>query len=131
MALIRCYSDNNQIHEALNLIDEMIENNLEPKLRTYHPILEAVCKKTDFTQALFVIKEIKKQNIILRPEQLALLLEVGVKSGCLYEKISRKELDLVLESAALDLLGVCESLSVFMYMIYIDIRMYVYFCVCV
>jgi pentatricopeptide repeat protein len=105
MSLIRCYSDNGEINQALGLIEDMKDSSLELKLRTYHPILEAACRINDFISALSIIKQMQLGNVVPRSEQLALFLEVSALSGALKETESRKEVDFLLQSAKTDLLG--------------------------
>jgi pentatricopeptide repeat protein len=108
MSLIRCYSDDGQIDEALRLIEEMNDGKDEtrPKLRTYHPILEAVCRNNDFDGAMLIIQQIKNASLVPRSEQLTLLLEVAVTSGSLNSVDKRKLMTSLLESASIDLLGI-------------------------
>lgn len=108
MSLIRCYSDNGQIDEALRLIKEMYDGNDEtrPKLRTYHPILEAVCRNNDFDGAMLIIQQIQNASLVPKSEQLTLLLEVAVTSGSLDSVDKRKLMTSLLESASIDLLGI-------------------------
>ena len=105
MALIRCYSDNGQIDEALELIEQMNMNNLEPKLRTYHPVLEAVCKNNDFKGAIMIIKQMQTGSVVPRSEQLTLLLEVAASSKSLDFDEGRVQIDELLQTASIDLLG--------------------------
>ena len=105
MALIRCYSDNGQISEALELIEQMNMNNLEPKLRTYHPVLEAVCKNNDFKGAIMIMKQMQTGSVVPRSEQLTLLLEVAASSKSLDFDEGRVQIDELLQSASIDLLG--------------------------
>ena len=105
MSLIRCYSDNGEIDNALRLIEEMNLIDIEPKLRTYHPVLEAVCKNNDFDSAMKIIRQMHKGNVIPRSEQLTLLLEVSASSGALEKSVTREQVDQLLLSASLDLLG--------------------------
>jgi pentatricopeptide repeat protein len=105
MSLIRCYCDNGQIDEAMSLIDQMKENNLELTLRSYHPVLEEVVRKKDFKTAITIIKEMRNCDLVPRSEQLTLLLEVAALSGALKDKHSRGEVELLLHQASVDLLG--------------------------
>jgi pentatricopeptide repeat protein len=110
MALIRCYSDNGEIHRALSLIDEMKELNLELKLRSYHPILEAAWRANNFDIALSVINKIAADGVIPRSEQLTLLLEVGASSGALKDTRNIGHLHQLLQSDKLDLLDMETSM---------------------
>ena len=105
MSLIRCYSDNGEINVALDLIEQMFALNLEPKLRTYQPVLEAVCLKNDFQGAIGIIKQMKTSKIIPRSEQLTLLLEVGASSGAIDIDATRIQIDEMILTASHDLLG--------------------------
>lgn len=105
MSLIRCYSDDGQITEALALIEQMSLANLELKLRSYHPVLEAICKNNDFDAAMIMIKQMHKSNVVPRSEQLTLLLQVSATSGAIDNEVNRKQIDEMLLAASLDLLG--------------------------
>ena len=105
MALIRCYSDDGQIATALEFIEQMSVGNLEPKLRTYHPVLEAVCKNNDYKSAIQIIKQMQSHDVMPRSEQVTLLLEVSASSGSLNTEECRAEVDHLLQTASIDLLG--------------------------
>ena len=105
ISLIRCYSDNGNVEEALELIEQMNIRKLEPKLRTYHPILEAVCKENDFESAILIIKQMQVSNVVPRSEQVTLLLEVAASSRGLYTTQGQEQIEQILQSASIDLLG--------------------------
>ena len=106
LALIRCNTDNDDIDTSLGLIKHMIELDIEPKLRTYHPILEAICtKKKDIYQAVELVHHMKRLGVVLRSEQLTLLLECAHQTNALKVPSMLKEFEDIMEDTSKELLG--------------------------
>jgi uncharacterized membrane protein len=106
LALIRCNTDNNDIETSLGLIKHMIELEIEPKLRTFHPILEAMCsKRKDIHQAVELVQHMQKLGVILRSEQLTLLLECAYHTKALKDPKMLKEFEDIMETTSKELLG--------------------------
>ena len=105
MVLIRCYSDGGQTTKALALMEQMKESMIEPKLRTYHPILEAECLKGDIDAALALVQRMTEDNIFIRSEQLTLILESAARSHKLHDPVYKKRIHTLLNATAQDLLG--------------------------
>ena len=106
LALIRCNTDNNDIETSLGLIKHMIELEIEPKLRTYHPILEAICtKKKDIYQAVELVQHMKKLGVVLRSEQLTLLLECAHHTSALKDPMMLAEFEDIMTATSKELLG--------------------------
>jgi len=83
LSLIRCYTADDTsavlvlpgIDRALSLVKEMDSLNLEPRLRTYQPILEAVCRTGDLQRALSLLHEmVSERGIHPNTSQMAMLL---------------------------------------------------------
>lgn len=105
LVLIRCYSDAREIDKSLALIKQMLELNLEPKLRTYHPIIEAICYDNDPKRALNLLHHMRFNNIVARPEQILLLLEATVRSKSWVDKEYCQSLNELLMACSQELLG--------------------------
>ena len=107
LALIRCQSDGGLVDEAIALVKHMISVGIEPKLRTYQPILESLCYKIHNPQkALEIIKHMYRQEINPRSEQLALLLETsGRNVSYLNDPWYKASLDEFIGNSSSDILG--------------------------
>lgn len=105
LALIRCYSAAGEIDMALSLVAEMESLSLEPRLRTYHPIFEAICENGDVEHALELMKTICSENIIPKSEHLELLIGTAARSGQLKNPSVRESLDGIIFSLSSELLG--------------------------
>jgi hypothetical protein len=88
----------------------MIELEIEPKLRTFHPILEAICsKRKDIHQAIELVQHMKKLGVILRSEQLPLLLECAHHTKAFKDLKILKEFEDIMETTSKELLGMESS----------------------
>lgn len=105
LVLIRCYSDAGDIDKSLALIKQMLEINLEPKVRTYHPIIEAICKENDPNRALNLLHHMRFNGIPTNPEQILLLLEATVRTYKWTDKDYCQSLNELLEACSRELLG--------------------------
>ena len=73
LCLIRCYADAGMFDEARAIINTMMANSIEPKLRAFHPILKGLCEEADLEKILEVLEFMKDVNVNLRPEQIVVM----------------------------------------------------------
>ncbi len=73
-ALIRCYCDGNLIQHAWDIIRAMEQLGVEPRLRTFLPILEACERTGDINTAFKIFDYFSKVPLQPRSEQLTILL---------------------------------------------------------
>eukprot|EP01041_Mallomonas_annulata_P002215 gene2215-4303_t len=106
LALIRCYSDNFQIEEAFAIIKQMNIIGIEIKLRTYHPILEALCQSNRTFEALELLHHMKDISIYPRTEQIALILAAAKRSQSFENKEFVTRLNEILFACSTEVVGV-------------------------
>ena len=116
LAMIRCYSDGGDVDKAIALVKHMISVGIEPKLRTYQPILECLCyKQKDPNSAIELIRHMYVHKIIPRSEQLTLLLETsGRNKTYLNDKYFKSSIDELIYNCSVDIFGISlnESLRI-------------------
>ena len=107
LALIRCNAAGGNVDKALKLVDEMeSQNGPEPRLRTYHPILEAICASGDIDGALNLITTMQQKGIIPKSEHVELLISSAARTGALHRSsLMRERLDSLIASLSTELLG--------------------------
>jgi hypothetical protein len=59
VCLVRCYSNKNDVVKARNIIDTIDS----PKLRTYLPVLESLCRKDDLDGIFEILDELKRHHL--------------------------------------------------------------------
>jgi hypothetical protein len=82
LSLIRCYSAVDtppslrslHIKKAKNAIKQMHSLNMEPRLRTYEPILSSLCRSSDMYGLLDLIDEMKIADVYLKELQIMMIL---------------------------------------------------------
>ena len=107
LALIRCYAAAGEIDTALGLVAELEAANLEPRLRTYHPIFEAVCSRGDIEGALRLTTVMLDKKIVPRSDHLELLIATAAaaSSGPSASASASASLDGIVSRLSIDLLG--------------------------
>lgn len=80
-SLIQCYSDAGDIESALGLIKQMKEIGIEPRFRSYQPILDYTCKQKDITRSVYLATHMLRCGIVLQSEQLADIISTVSKSS--------------------------------------------------
>jgi pentatricopeptide repeat protein len=75
LCLIRCYSDAGMIDEARAIIHTMMTNSVEPKLRAFQPIIQALCESANLEQLADLLNYMRsaRVNVNLRPEQIVVM----------------------------------------------------------
>ena len=108
LALIRCHSDGGNVDDAIAFVKHMITIGIEPKIRTYQPILESLCYKMhEPMKALEIIKHMYRQDVHPRSEQLALLLETsGRNVSYLSDPMYRASLNEFIGNSSSNVLGI-------------------------
>eukprot|EP00606_Chrysophyceae_sp_TOSAG23-5_P001513 GSChrysophyteH2.ASY1.ANO1.760.1 assembled CDS len=89
LSLIRCYtavdtpSDLRLKHtrKALDIVRKLQKSNLEPRLRTYVPILACICRTGDVSQALDIVDEMGRAHVYLREAQIMMILATVANVG--------------------------------------------------
>ena len=84
---------------------QMKEASIEPKLRTYHPILEAECVRGNVDAALALVPRMAADGVGLRSEQLTLILVAAARSGRLRDTACRAAVDALIATTAGELVG--------------------------
>jgi pentatricopeptide repeat protein len=111
LALIRCHTANDtpedRIEEnivlAKGLVEVMTAQSIEPRLRTYQPILAALCRLGHLDAAIALVREMLDRGISPRAEQLGMLLTCAAHSGSLLTASSSSEGSMLRE--LLDVVG--------------------------
>lgn len=105
--LIRCYSADNQINTALELIDQMKLLGLEPKLRTYIPVFEHMCLiNKDPKRGLELLSYMLDEKIAFTSVQLVVLINSAISSNLLENLEFKTDLNNLIHRISLELLGV-------------------------
>jgi pentatricopeptide repeat protein len=73
-SLIRCYCDGNMIDKAWEIVKSMEGLGVEPRLRTFQPVLEACERVGDIGETLKVFEYLMNVRLQPRSEQLTALL---------------------------------------------------------
>ena len=109
IALIRCYSAALNVPKATSLLDQLLAlSGVEPKLRMFQPLLEALCRTHDVQGALGLARRVKDLGLPLRGEQLTVLVELFGKSHCsgaLLDAATRRALDALISEAGNTVIG--------------------------
>ena len=75
LALMRCYCDKNDIDKAWMILNEVLKLPLEPRLRTFQPLLEGLCKKrSNPYAALEILHQLHSRQITPNSDQIAMFL---------------------------------------------------------
>ena len=118
LALIRCHTAKDtpmdilteQIVIAKGLVAEMESQNaleMKPRLRTYQPILAAVCRQGDLRHVLLLTRGMLEKGIEPKAEQLGMILTCAIHGGELQSDPALKaDLRFTLNSISRSLLGV-------------------------
>jgi pentatricopeptide repeat protein len=106
LSLIRCFSSANKIEECLALIKHMRLLSIEPKLRTYHPILEAIAlAEKNPTRVLKLLQHMTCNNVIPRSEQLLVLFRCGIENNSFADDKFCQDVDDIIKIMSTELLG--------------------------
>ena len=111
LALIRCYAAAGEIDTALGLVAELEKANLEPRLRTYHPIFEAICSKGDIEGALRLTTVMLDKKIVPRSDHLELLIATAASASA-SSSASSSSSSSASASASVSVDGIVSRLSV-------------------
>ena len=92
LALIRCHTAKDtptsilseHIDIATRLVAEMDKRNvldMKPRLRTYQPILAAICRQGDLRRVLLLTREMLEKGVEPKAEQLGMILTCAIHGG--------------------------------------------------
>ena len=89
LSLIRCYTAVDtpsglrlkHTRKALDIVRKLQKSNLEPRLRTYVPILACICRTGDVSQALDIVDEMGRAHVYLKEAQIMMILATVANVG--------------------------------------------------
>jgi pentatricopeptide repeat protein len=74
-ALMRCYSDSNQVFEVLRIMNEMKEQSISLKYRNFLPLFHFFSRHHDLTGFLSTINNVYNENLLLKLEDILLFFQ--------------------------------------------------------
>eukprot|EP01038_Epipyxis_sp_PR26KG_P004312 gene4312-6110_t len=104
-ALIRCYSDGGNIEKAYQILQTMLNNSIELKLRTISPVFDVLCEQNNGYGALFMLDFMMKNNITPQGKQLTTLVQMIDRIKPRLSTAFQKKFDRILEKLSDRLLG--------------------------
>jgi pentatricopeptide repeat protein len=106
LALIRCCCDHGDIDRAYALLNDILNLPSEPRLRTYHPLIECLCfKKNNPTAVIDLFKEMMSKKINPSSDQICIFLQSSLQQSSFQNSTFLTEVHNIIDTIGFDLLG--------------------------